>query len=108
MTEISVVDASALAALVFGEAEAIAARPERVRLVAPALLGFEQAKVCLTRMRREPAWREALRAAFRLVDRLAVETVSVDHGDALDLAAATGLTAYEASHLWLARALGGN
>ncbi len=103
MTEISVVDASALATLVFGEAEAIAARLE-----APALLGFELANVCLTRMRREPARREVLRAAFRLVDRLAVETVSVDHGGTLDLAAATGLTAYEASHLWLARPLGGN
>ena len=109
MTGVKVVDASALAALLFGEpeAEAIAASLEGARLAAPALLGFELANVCLTKMRRHPAQREALRAAFRLADRLAVETVAVDHGAALDLAEATGLTAYDASYLWLARALGG-
>jgi predicted nucleic acid-binding protein len=30
----------------------------------------------------------------------------IDHDGALDLAARTGLTAYDASHLWLARQLG--
>ncbi len=110
MTGIKVVDASALAALLFGEkeAEAVAASLEGARLAAPALLGFELANVCLTKMRRHPAQREALRAAFRLADRLAVETVAVDHGAALDLAEATGLTAYDASYLWLARTLGGD
>ena len=109
MTAVKVVDASALAALLFGEkeAEAVAASLEGARLTAPALLGFELANVCLTKMRRHPAQRDALRAAFRLADRLAVETVAVDHGAALDLAEATGLTAYDASYLWLARALGG-
>jgi predicted nucleic acid-binding protein len=109
VTGIKVVDASALAALLFGEkeAEAVAASLEGARLAAPALLGFELANVCLTKMRRHPAQREALRAAFRLADRLAVETVAVDHGAALDLAEATGLTAYDASYLWLARTLGG-
>ena len=109
MTGVKVVDASALAALLFGEpeADAIAASLEGARLTAPALLGFELANVCLTKMRRHPAQREALRAAFGLTDRLAVETVAVDHGAALDLAEATGLTVYDASYLWLARALGG-
>ena len=109
MTGIKVVDASALAALLFGEpeAEAVAASLEGARLTAPALLGFELANVCLTKMRRHPAQRDSLRAAFRLADRLAVETVAVDHSAALDLAEATGLTAYDASYLWLARALGG-
>ncbi len=109
MTGIKVVDASALAALLFGEpeAEAVAASLEGARLTALALLGFELANVCLTKMRRHPAQRDALRAAFRLADRLALETVAVDPGAALDLAEATGLTAYDASYLWLARALGG-
>lgn len=109
MTAIKVVDASALAALLFGEteAEAVAASLEGARLAAPALLDFELANVCLIKMRRHSARREALRAAFRLAGRLAVETVAVDHAAALDLAEATGLTAYDASYLWLARALGG-
>ncbi|MGH7048927.1 MAG: type II toxin-antitoxin system VapC family toxin [Stellaceae bacterium] len=109
MNGVKVVDASALAALLFAEpeAEAIAASLEGARLAAPSLIGFELANVCLTKMRRHPAQRDRLRAAFRLADRLAVETVAVDHGAALDLAEATGLTAYDASYLWLARALGG-
>jgi predicted nucleic acid-binding protein len=35
-----------------------------------------------------------------------VEIVAVDHAAALDLAEATGLTAYDASYFWLTRALG--
>lgn len=95
------VDASALAALLFAEpeAETIAERLEGARLVAPSLLD-------LTKIRRQPRQREALRTAFRLADRLRVETVAVDHAASLDLAEATGLTAYDASYLWLARALG--
>ncbi len=45
-------------------------------------------------------------AAFRLRKRLGVEEIAVDHDGALELAAATGLTAYDASYLWLARQLG--
>ncbi len=108
MTGIKVVDASALAALMFAEpeAEAIAGRLEGARLAAPSLLDFELANVCLIKIRRQPSQREALRAAFRLAHRLRVEIVAVDHAAALDLAEATGLTAYAASYLWLTRALG--
>jgi predicted nucleic acid-binding protein len=108
VTGVKVVDASALAALLFAEpeAEAIAERLEGARLAAPSLLDFELANVCLIKMRRQPSQREALRAAFRLAHRLRVETVAVDHAATLDLAEATGLTAYDASYLWLARALG--
>ncbi|HKV00210.1 MAG TPA: type II toxin-antitoxin system VapC family toxin [Vineibacter sp.] len=107
MTGAKVVDASALAALLFAEpeAETIAERLEGVRLAAPALLDFELANVCLTKIRRQPSQREALRAAFRLAHRLRVETVAVDYAATLDLAEATGLTAYDASYLWLAREL---
>ena len=35
-----------------------------------------------------------------------VEEVAVDHDGALKLAVTTGLTAYDASYLWLARKLG--
>jgi predicted nucleic acid-binding protein len=45
-------------------------------------------------------------AAFRLRGRLGVEEVAVNHDGALELAAATGLTAYDASYLWLAQQLG--
>jgi predicted nucleic acid-binding protein len=103
------VDASALAAILFAEPEAdvVAARLSGARLAAPALLEYELANVCLTKIRRQPSQREALRAAFRLAHRLKVETVAVDNVAILDLAEATGLTAYDASYLWVARSLGG-
>ena len=105
---VKVVDASALAALLFGEpeAESVAERLGDARLVAPSLLGFELANVCLIKSRRHPERQAALSAAFRLRDRLAIEEVTVDLDGALELAAATGLTAYDASYLWLARQLG--
>jgi predicted nucleic acid-binding protein len=107
VTVTKVVDASALAALLFAEpeAEAIAGRLEGARLAAPSLLGFEVANVCLTKIRRQPSQRDALRAAFRLAHRLKIETVAVDHAATVDLAERTGLTAYDASYLWLTRAL---
>lgn len=109
MTGVKVVDASALAAILFAEpeAEAVAERLTGVRLVAPSLLDYELANVCLMKIRRLPSQREALRDALRLGHRLKVETLAVDHAAMLDLAEATGLTAYDASYLWLARSLGG-
>jgi predicted nucleic acid-binding protein len=105
---VKVVDASALAVLLFGEpeAEAIAGQLTHARLVAPTLLGFELANVCLIKTHRHPKQVSELAAAFRLRDRLAVEDVVVDHDDTLALAARTGLTAYDASYLWLSRQLG--
>ncbi|WP_254066570.1 type II toxin-antitoxin system VapC family toxin [Acidisoma sp. S159] len=105
---VKVVDASALAALLFSEPEAekIAAQLDGAQLAAPALLGFELANVCLIKSRRHPEQREALTSAFRLRDRLQVSNATVDHDGVLELASATGLTAYDASYLWLARQLG--
>jgi predicted nucleic acid-binding protein len=105
---VKVVDASALAALLFGEPEA-AAMAERLRagrLVAPALLDFEIANICLTKIRRHYTSREDLLAGFRLRTRTAIEIVAVDHVQVLALAEASGLTAYDASYLWLAQRLG--
>lgn len=103
--DVKVVDASAIAALLFGEPDAneIAERLGNARLVAPALFGFELANVCLIKSRRHAGQREALREAFQLRHRLGVEEVAVDHDAILDLAAETGLTAYDASYLWAAR-----
>jgi predicted nucleic acid-binding protein len=106
--DVRVVDASALAALLFGEPEAamVAERLGDARLVAPALLAFELANVCLTKCRRHPMLRAALMEAFALRGRLRVEEVSVDHDAVLGLAQASGLTVYDASYLWLARQMG--
>ncbi|MBV9289542.1 MAG: type II toxin-antitoxin system VapC family toxin [Hyphomicrobiales bacterium] len=104
---VKVVDASAIAALLFGEPEAdqVAKRLEGERMAAPALISFELANVCLFKIRRRPDQRPALMAAFRLRVRLGVEEIAVDHAKAVELAALTGLTADDASYLWLAREL---
>lgn len=108
MTATKVVDASALAALLFGEpeAEAIAGWLDGVRLVAPSLLAFELANVCMIKCRRHPDRREALQAGLELLGRLGVDEIAVDHGAVVELALETGLTAYDASYLWVARELG--
>jgi predicted nucleic acid-binding protein len=104
---VKVVDASALAALLFGEpeAEAIALRLEEHKLAAPALLGFEIANVCLKKLRRNPEMREVLLAAFAMYAPMSIETVEVDYADTLQLAEALGLSSYDAAYLWLARTL---
>ncbi|HEY5301021.1 MAG TPA: type II toxin-antitoxin system VapC family toxin [Acetobacteraceae bacterium] len=105
---VKVVDASALAALLFAEpeADAVAGQLGDSRLVAPGLLVFELANVCLLKARRHPEQQDGLMAALRLRDRLGVEEIAVDHDAVVELAIATGLTAYDASYLWLAHQLG--
>jgi predicted nucleic acid-binding protein len=105
---IKVIDASPLAALLFGEPEAAAVvgRLGDARLVAPSLLGFELANIRLLKCRRHPEQGPVLTRAFRLRGRLGVEEVAVDHEGAIEPAVETGLTAYDASYLWLSRRLG--
>ena len=94
--------------MLFGEPNgaAVAERLREADLMAPALLWFEVANVCLKKIRRHPDRRDALTMAFGLLERMAIEVVEVEHGEALVLAEAAGLTTYDASYLWLARRLG--
>jgi predicted nucleic acid-binding protein len=52
------------------------------------------------------AERQALLEAFSLLDALSISLVTVDLGAAIALAERTRLSLYDASCLWLARALG--
>lgn len=102
-----IVDASAIAALIFDEAEGpqILALTEGQRLAAPGIFGYELANVCQMKCRRQPEQREAFHAAYALHRKLAIEEYPVDHAEVLALAEATRLTHYDASYLWLARRL---
>ena len=108
MTGTKIVDASAAAAVIFDEpnSDAVAQALEGYRLVAPSLFGFELANVCMTKCRRFPAQRETTLAMYALRDQLNIEELAVDHDGVITLASETGLTAYDASYLWLARRLG--
>jgi predicted nucleic acid-binding protein len=105
-----VVDASALAALVFNEpgAEEVAGRLEGCRLHAPPLLKFELANVAWKKARRHPELAGRIARALRAaLDRESwISWMDVDHAETLLIAHATGLTAYDASYLWLAGFLG--
>lgn len=105
-----VVDASAACALLFREPDgaAIAARLQGSMLVAPTLLPYEVANVCLTKIRRGSADRNALVAAFGLLSLMDIKLVGVEHDEAVLVAERLGLTAYDASYLWLAEAVGGD
>ena len=108
MTVAKVVDASAIAALLFAEPEQadIAARIADVTLISPDLLSLEVANVCWKKCRRDPDQCDAHLAAFALLARLSIEARRVEPDAVLALAMATGLTVYEASYLWLSRQLG--
>ncbi len=102
---VEVVDASAVAALYFGEPEAaaIADRLGDAQLIAPVLIRFEMSNIALKKIVRAPS--TAPGVMDRLVAFLAgpLEICDVEHGEALSLAVRSRLTAYDASYLWLAR-----
>lgn len=107
MTDV-VVDASALAALVFEEPEAAHVRRSlqgRV-LYTTSLLDYELANTALKKLRRRPDDSAAILAALHMAGALTLRRETPDMVQVLALASATGLTAYDASYLWLARRLG--
>ena len=107
MRVVKVVDASALAALVFGEpdAEIMLAEMKGCVLAAPALLPFELANVCLKKMQRHPRQRESLLDAYKLLGEIDIELIDVEFSEVIVLAEKAALTAYDAAYLWLARIL---
>ena len=107
MTVAKVVDTSAIGAVLFAEptGERVTARLRDARLVAPDLLGYELANVCLRKIRANPEQRIGFLAAFARWDQMGIELVDVDHGGVLSAAEQSGLTSYDASYLWLAQRL---
>lgn len=107
---IAVVDASALGAVVFKEAEGahVLARLRSRVLVAPRLMAYELANVAVLKAKAHPesaAW--IMKALTRaLSEDFALTWSDVEYGEVADLAVRTGLTAYDASYLWLAEHMG--
>ena len=103
-----VVDASAIAALLFGEPSAprVADRLEEARLAAPTLLRYELGSVCRKKIAFHPARRSELLRGLSLLTRLQIEEVEVLPWEVVPVAEASGLSFYDASYLSLSRALG--
>ncbi len=104
---VKVIDASALAAILFGEPEAedVSKCLRGSRLVAPALLPFEVASVCLKKIRRHPEMRQQMLDAYARREAVGVEEVEVTLAEVVMLAEQTNLTCYDAAYLWLATRL---
>jgi len=106
---VKVVDASAVAALLFGEPGAgrVASRLEGEDLVAPTLLRFEVGSVCMKKIRLHPDQEEALLTSLALLGRMDIREVDVPLEEMVLTAMAERLTVYDAAYLWLARTLAG-
>lgn len=104
---VKVVDASALAAVLFGEpaAEELAARLEGSALAAPALIEYELGNTCWKKCRRHPKLVKALTAGLQAVGEFDLQLHDVDLIGVLQVAMLRDLTFYDASYIWLAQQL---
>lgn len=100
---VTVVDASAIAAVLFMEPEGEALLPRLSgRLIAPLLLPYELANVCRQKMRRQPGPAAVWLERFRALPGVGIELLPTDFDALPELAAQHGLTAYDAAYLQLA------
>jgi predicted nucleic acid-binding protein len=103
-----VVDASALAAVIFAESSLPVVEPLIVghQLFAPYLLRSELTNVCVKKLRAEPAQRDTILGLFSIAWDMPISFHDIEPRDVLILADRLRLSAYDASYLWLARNLG--
>jgi predicted nucleic acid-binding protein len=105
-----VVDASALAAIVFQEPDGarVRERLEGAIVFAPSLLRYELANTAQKKIARQPADAARILAALAIAldNGFGLIWQDVDASDVVLLAGATGTTSYDASYLWLAGSLG--
>lgn len=108
MTADKVVDASAIAAILFDEAERdlIITRIEAFTLHAPFLLEHEIANVWVKKIKRLPAEADRYILAANGLGRFDIRFHRIAVPAVAVLAIQSGLSAYDASYLWLARELG--
>ena len=100
---VTVVDASAVAAVLFDEPEgAPVVASAGGALLAPSLLQYEIASVCTTKMLREPAHVRLILARYRLLASLNIELAEPDWETLPLLARQWALSAYDAAYLQLA------
>jgi predicted nucleic acid-binding protein len=103
-----VIDASALAAIAFAEpgADAVIDEIDGSRLHAPTLLVFELMNVAWKRSKKQPAATTLFLEALELLEGIGLRFRGIDQGAVIRLGLTTGLTAYDATYLWLSRSLG--
>lgn len=103
----AVVDASLLVALVFGEPSAaeVEAMLQARALFSPSLLPFEVANAGMNKCRRQILAASVVRERLAAFDFASLRLCEVDAAAVFSVAHRFGLSAYDASYLWLAGAL---
>ena len=105
-----VADASAIAAIAFGEpaGAVLAARLDGATVFAPTLLAFELANIAWKKLRRNPRSRAALLQALEvaLSRKSGIVWHAIPPADVVLVANTLGCTAYDAAYVWLAGTLG--
>jgi len=103
-----VVDASSLAAVLFGEPRSREVE-ERLRgavMVTPTLLPYELGNTCLKKIAQDPDRRSQLLEVLSYYSRMEIQEIEVPPLEVTPMAEATKLSFYDASYLWLSRSLG--
>lgn len=101
----TVVDASAIAAVLFDEPEAAPIVASIAgNLIAPILLRYELASVATTKLIRYPRRADEITQRYRLLDELAIDYIEPAWPDLPALARRWALSAYDAAYLQLALA----
>ncbi len=103
-----VADASVMAAIAFRESRAHEARALLAGsvIVAPILLGYELANVARTKCLKDPLKADDIELSLVDALNMDIQWHDVDHAAAFRLALETGVSTYDASYLYLSRALG--
>ncbi len=103
-----VVDASVVGAIAFNEPNELEADAlvKGFEVYAPFLLAFEMANIAVKKINRNPSDRLTIFNSLDTALRSAINWTGVDFNKTLTLALETGLTAYDASYLYLAQTLG--
>lgn len=99
----TVIDASALAAVLYDEPEAPAVLAGcEAELIAPGLLPYEMASICRTKMLRRPGEAPRLLDCHRSLSQVGVRLMEPDWETLPQLAQRWALSVYDAAYLQLA------
>lgn len=104
---VKVVDASALAALLFGEPRAgeVALEIGQAGMAAPTLIRYEIGSVCAKKLALHPEKRDQLLRSLDLYDELDLKEIEIPVVQMVRTADSAGLSTYDAAYLWLSRNL---
>jgi predicted nucleic acid-binding protein len=107
VTADKVVDASAIAAVIFNEPRGadVAILLKSAKLHAPPLIDVEMASICLKKIRTAAYPRDVVLKMYAAYFRVVILKSEIEPLETIALAERHSLSSYDASYLWLSRHL---